>query len=164
MTKPLLTILLFYVFHSMANAQLPVVWFELTPDTSLHRVHASLYNHLEFLDSRADSAMIGPIQTGIFNNQDAKLVFKKPTREQLQKLMSAAIDSTAKDGTLLLQLRDFSFVESYGSRYVFIRASMYVKVDTGYKILSNLDEHSLIRNLDIQFLAVELGHWHSTTL
>lgn len=158
MTRPLLTILLFCALPPMANAQLPVVWFELTPDSSLHKTAGSRYNHLEFIDSRADTTVIGPIQTGIFNNQDANLVFKRPTRQQLEKLMAAAIDSAAGNGTLLLQLRDFNFVENYGSRYVFVRATMYKKEANGYRILSDLDEHTQIRNLDIQFLAVDFGH------
>ena len=57
-----------------ASAQLPVEYFELTPPKHKYKVAGSLYRQIEFMDSRPDSLLIGPIQTGPFNNLDARLV------------------------------------------------------------------------------------------
>jgi hypothetical protein len=137
MTRYLLTALILSLRLAGAPAQQPVHYVELTPPK--HKVSGSLYRHIEFMDSRPDTFLIGPIQIGPFGNIDARLAFKDPTTPQLEQFMSGFIDSTAQDGTLLLQLRDLSFVEPIKVRYLFIKATLYARTDSGYRKLSTLD-------------------------
>jgi len=137
MTRYLLTALIFGLRLTGAPAQQPVHYVELTPPK--HKVNGSLYRHIEFMDSRPDTFLIGPIQIGPFGNIDARLVFKDPTQPRLQQFMAGFVDSTAQDGTLLLQLRDLSFAEPIKVRYLFIKATLYARTDSGYRKLSTLD-------------------------
>jgi hypothetical protein len=127
----------FLLAATALSAQQPVRYVELKPPK--HKVSGSLYRHIEFMDSRPDTLLIGPIQIGPFENIDARLVFKDPTPSQLGQFMTGFVDSTAKDGTLLLQLRDLSFVEPIKVRYLIIKATLYARTDSGYRKLSTLD-------------------------
>ena len=142
MTRYLLTALIFLLGLTNASAQQPVRYFELTPPK--HKVSRSLYRHIEFMDSRPDTVLIGPIQTGPFNNIDARLVFKTPIRTQLQQVIDSIVDSTAMDGTLLFQLRDLSFAEPLKTRYLFVKASLFARTNNGYRKLSTLDVTDLL--------------------
>jgi hypothetical protein len=130
-----------------AVAQQPVRYFELTPPQ--RKVTGSLYRHIEFLDSRPDTALIGPIQIGGFNNIDARLTFKTPIQPQLQRLIDSMDDPTARDGSLLFQLRDISFVEPWRIRYLFVKATLYVRTDSGYRKLSTIDLTDLIKDYEV---------------
>lgn len=141
----------------MVRAQLPIRYFQLDRPNSAPRVTGSLYSHIDFVDSRMDSAMIGIIQTGPLNNQDTRLVFKEPIQPQLTALLSAMTDSTAADGTLLFQLRNYSFVETWGTRYFFIKATLYVKKENGFRELGTLDTHDAIRDSWVQLALPKIG-------
>jgi hypothetical protein len=158
MPRTLLAIPVFCLCLSAARAQLPVQYFELASPRAAWKTRGSLYRHIEFLDSRKDSTMIGLVQIGPLNNLDARLVFKTPAQPQLQTLLSALIDSTAGDGTLLFQLRDFRFVESWGSRYVFIKATLYARKDSGFRKILTLDDHVVLRNQYILTATTALGN------
>ena len=137
MFKHLSAVLLFLSGTTALSAQQLVRYVELTPPR--HQVSGSLYRHFEFMDSRPDTTLIGPIQIGPFENIDARLLFKDPTPSQLEQFMAGLVDSTAQDGTLLLQLRDLSFVEPIKVRYLFIKATLYARTDSGYRKLSTFD-------------------------
>lgn len=137
MTRYLLTALILGLRLTGALAQQLVHYVELTPPK--HKVSGSLYNHIEFMDSRPDTFLIGPIQIGPFGNIDARLVFKDPTQPRLEQFIAGFVDSTAQDGTLLLQLRDLSYVEPIKVRYLYIKATLYARTNNGYRKLSTLD-------------------------
>jgi len=147
MTRYLFTALILSLFVGDAAAQQPVRYFELTPPK--HKVRASLYRHIEFMDSRPDTLLIGPIEIGQLNNIDARLVFKKPIQPQLQRVIDSLDDTTAQDGTLLFQLRDISFVEPLKTRYLFVKATLYSKTDRGYRKLSTFDVTDILDNYDV---------------
>src|ERR1700722_17998145 len=147
MPSYLLTALILSLFLGDAVAQLPVRYFELAPPK--HKVHGSLYRHIEFMDSRPDTLLIGPIEIGSLNNIDARLVFKKPIQPQLQRVIDSLDDPTAQDGTLLFQLRDISFVEPLKTRYLFVKATLYSLTDGGYRKLSTFDGTDILDNYDV---------------
>ncbi len=128
-------------------AQQPVRYFALTPPRQ--KVSGSLYRHIEFMDTRPDTTLIGPIQIGALNNIDARLVFRTPNPLQCQQLIDSLVDSTAKDGTLLLQIRDLSFVEPIRVRYVFVKATLYARTGTGYRKLSTLDRTDVLDGFEV---------------
>ena len=125
--------------------------FEISlPET---KATGSLYNKISFLDSREDSSQMGILQTGAFNRK-AAVVTKTPLPVQLNKLMSALVDSTAKDGELLFQLRQLSFAEVTGAMsekgYFFFRAILYAKAGQSYTMLASIDTAIIIKSsLDV---------------
>jgi hypothetical protein len=147
MTRYLLFAFLIGFSITRAPAQLPVRYLELTPPQQ--KVSGSLYRHIEFLDSRPDTTWIGPIEIGGFNNIDARLIFKTPIQPQLQRLIDSIDDPTARDGSLLFQLRDISFVEPWRIRYLFVKATLYVRTDSSYRKLSTIDLTDLIKDYEV---------------
>jgi hypothetical protein len=147
MTRYLLLAPIFGLSLARAPAQQPVRYFELTP--SAQKVTGSLYRRIEFMDSRPDTTLIGPIEIGELNNIDAKLEFKKPIQPQLQRLLDSLDDPTAKDGTLLFQIRDISFVEPLKTRYLFVKATLYARSPGGYRKLSTFDVTDVLDNYDV---------------
>jgi hypothetical protein len=121
--------------------------FEILP-TKI-KVHNSFYNKIDFLDSRGDSSRIGVVQVGLLKNRDAKLLLKTPFLPQLQELVRSLIDSSAADGEMLFQLRQFNFIEFTGTRYCYLDAELYAKGDSGYKKLSVLDTLIVVGSADV---------------
>src|SRR4051812_36392388 len=125
--------------------------FEISlPET---KAGGSLYNKISFLDSREDSSQMGIIQTGAFNRK-ATVVAKTPLPVQLNELMAALVDSTAKDGELLFQLRQLSFAEETGAvskkGYFFFRAMLYAKDGKSYITLAAIDTAVILKSsLDV---------------
>jgi hypothetical protein len=152
-----LTAALFLLAATSLPAQNQTRYFELTPPPA--KVRGSLYRHLEFLDSREDTALIGVIQTGLLKNRDANLVFKTPILPQFQELMSGIVDSGAQDGTVLFQLRDLSFVEPTDSRYLHLCATLYVRTDGGYRKLSTIDTTRIFDVTDILNQIKRVVNW-----
>jgi hypothetical protein len=147
MTRYLLTALILDFCLTGASAQEPIRYFELSPPK--HKIGGCLYRHIEFMDSRPDTVLIGPIQIGSLNNIEARLLFKTPILPQLQRLIDSMADSAAKDGTLLFQLRDISFVEPLKTRYLFVKATLYVRTDSGYRKLSTFENTDVLDGYDV---------------
>lgn len=121
--------------------------FEISlPET---KTTGSLYNKISFIDAREDSSQMGIIQTGAFNRK-AAVVAKTALPVQLSKLMDALVDSTAKDGELVFQLRQLSFAEVTGAfsekGYFFFRVMLYAKTDQGYAPLAAIDTAIVIKS------------------
>ena len=137
---------------------------EFVLDLPKLKVQNSLYNSIELIDSRTDTSNFGVVQLGLFNRK-AKVVAQKQFLLQLQSVMNALTDTTAKEGKLLLQLRQFSFAEfttAYSEKgYLNFRAKLYKHTDSQYEEVASIDTAIIIRSLDV---TEELLRTGSTTL
>ncbi|MEO6497753.1 MAG: hypothetical protein ABIN95_02015, partial [Mucilaginibacter sp.] len=124
--------------------------FEL--DLPVEKIKNSLYNTISFLDSRSDTTTVGIIQTGAFNRRTI-VVPARPFRQQLTAVLNAFTDSTAAQGELLFNLRQFSFAEITGAvsekGYCYLRAELYAKNAAQYQKLGMVDTVLLIRGIDV---------------
>ncbi|MCC6288175.1 MAG: hypothetical protein IT249_09845 [Chitinophagaceae bacterium] len=147
---------LFIFFYSLvccniAIAQKAVKNFELNlPE---QKISHSLYNTIEYIDSRSDTSNMGIVQTGAFNKK-ARVVPATPFNLQLQKLMDALTDnSTSGKGVLLFQLRQLSFAEITGAMsekgYCYLRAALYEKQHEGYSYINSIDTILVIKSMDV---------------
>lgn len=113
------------------------------------KITGSLYNSLRLLDVRDDTTQMGIVQKGAFNAK-ARVIAARPLSVQLTDIMNALIDSSAKAGELLLQLRQLSFAEITGAMsekgYCYVRASLYTPVADQYKQLATIDTVVLIKS------------------
>ena len=146
MIKSFLTLTLFFSANCLFAQDLIRV-FDISPATS--RVHHSLYQTIGFVDSREDTSMIGIVQVGLLKNKDATLRLKSPVLPQLVKLLESLTDTTAANGGLLFQLRDFGFVQTNGTRYCRLAADLYSKKDAMYTRISTLDTTMIITGGDV---------------
>src|SRR5262245_4098183 len=64
------------------------------------KITGSLYKTISYLDSRYDTSHMGIVQLGAFNKK-ARVVPKTHFSVQLQQVLNALTDSTAKEGELL---------------------------------------------------------------
>ena len=104
----------------------------------------SLYNTIDFLDSRQDTSMIGVL--GFTDSGGiARLVLASPVLPQLTNMLHALSIAPAGDGRLLLQLKRFSFAEKEGARYCYLSAILYAHKDGRFTQLSSLDTTLVIR-------------------
>jgi hypothetical protein len=103
------------------------------------RIPHSLYNKIDILDLREDTASIGIVDAGVLNNFDAALVFKPQVATQLTDLFDSLIDMAANNGELLFMLKQFGFKETRGGRYCYVRAGLFSKINIAYEEISTLD-------------------------
>src|SRR5689334_3925025 len=91
------------------------------------KISNSLYRNISYLDSRYDTSNMGIVQLGAFNRK-ARVIPKVPFSMQLTTVLQAMTDSSAKDGELLFQLRQFNFAEITGAMsergYCYLRADL----------------------------------------
>jgi hypothetical protein len=104
-----------------------------------YKVQNSLYNKIDFLDSRLDNTQIGIVGVGLLRGIDATLISTTPFNIQLASVFNSLIDSTAKDGEILFQLNQFNFKEETGSRYCYFNAALYFEKDARYKKIAYID-------------------------
>jgi hypothetical protein len=148
MRKLIFTLLvLLYFSGTNSSAQDRIRFFEIS--SPKYKVQNSLYKTIGFLDSRDDSSLIGLVNVGLLKNQDAKLILRSPVLPQLTKLVDSLTDSSAKEGEVLFQLKDFYFSETTGSRYCYLNAGLYSKEGSRYKKISFLDTVIIIKVSDI---------------
>jgi hypothetical protein len=151
MIKPTFVFFFSLICCNIAIAQKATRDFELNlPD---QKVAQSLYNVIEYIDSRSDTGNMGIVQTGAFNKK-ARVVSATPFNLQLQKLIDAIIDSsTSNSDTLLFQLRQLSFAEITGSMsekgYCYFRASLYHKQHEAYKHINTIDTVLVVKSMDV---------------
>jgi len=143
-----LLLLFFFIglFNAFTFGQSITKLFEIEP--AKMKVQNSLYNRIAFLDSREDSILIGIVDIGPLKNHDANFILKTPVEPQLTKLLNSLTDSSAKDGKLLFQLRDFRFVEKTGTRYCYLNAELYTKKENQYQKISFLDTVMIVKGPD----------------
>ena len=63
------------------------------------KIEGSLYNKINWIDSRIDTTNLGVVQLGMFNNR-AKVVWENPFSDQLDSLMHIITSNDAKNGEL----------------------------------------------------------------
>lgn len=115
-------------------------------------VENSLYNNIEYLDSRLYKEDFGFVQTGMFNNY-AYLIDEVPFALQFDSLMSRITNETAQNKTLLLQLRNLNFSEITKSMseagYCHIRISLYEKEYPDFYLVATLDTLITVKAMDV---------------
>lgn len=132
------------------NAQNKKTYFEI--NTPGQKIAGSLYRSIRLLDARSDTSNFGIVQTGAFNAKST-VVAKDDFQQQLQNILTALTDSSAKDGQLLLQLRQFSFAEITGAMsekgYCFLRANLFVQTGNEYRMLNSIDSVIAFNSFDV---------------
>jgi hypothetical protein len=149
LTGLFLSAVLFFASTAL-HAQKQIKEFAFTlPEATITN---SLYNSIELMDSRHDTSNFGIVQLGAFNRK-VQVVAATPLAAQLQQVMTGLIDSTAKNGSLLLQLRQFSFAEITGAMsekgYFYLRAELYAKNGDRYTKKAMVDTVVLVKTLDV---------------
>src|ERR1700761_6767636 len=138
MNKFFLCVIIFLYSTNNLIAQDLTKEFELTQPESI--TQNSLYNSIELIDSRTDTSF-GFVQLGAFNRK-AILITNAPIEEQIQKILAAATDASAKNGKLLFQLRRFSFRELTNATnergYCYLRAILYQEKDSKFQQIPSI--------------------------
>lgn len=100
----------------------------IIPETEV--ISNSLYNDIEFLDSRTDYEYeMLRIDRAMFTGQ-------------LNTLLHRLTDSTAHDGVLFFQLRDLSLEKSSNNTgdFVHLRVTLFERINTDYLMINSIDE------------------------
>ena len=138
------------IFFADLFAQKRTEDFEIT--LPAQKINNSLYNTIEYIDSRYDTTFMGIVQLGAFNKK-AKVVPETPFSTQLKNALNSLTDATSKDGELLFQLRQFNFAELTGAMsekgYCYLRAVLYAKQDGHYQRINSIDTVIFIRAMDV---------------
>jgi len=150
MRKLLITPLLILFICTDLISQNRTEDFEITlPE---QKVSNSLYKTIKYIDSRYDTTYMGIVQLGAFNKK-AKVIPKIHFSVQLTNVINSLTDTTAKDGELLFQLRQFNFAEITGAMsekgYCYLRAALYSRIGDQYQKLSSIDTVILIKSMDV---------------
>lgn len=113
-----------------------------------HKIQGSLYDKIEFLDSRTDTT-IGTVFAGITGTKPKMILMKLPVEPQFIALMQSMLGEGAKGGTLLFQLRDFGFIEPAGTRFCHLHAAVYALQPGGFQKVRVLDTTFLLTLDDV---------------
>jgi hypothetical protein len=124
------------------------------------RISGSFYNNIHLMDIRDDSVSLGIVQKGAFNKR-ATVVAETPLATQFSNVLNALADNTAKEGELLLLLRQLSFAEITKAMselgYCHFRAVLFAKVGEGYSKLETIDTVVVIKAMDVTKKMFRLG-------
>ena len=116
------------------------------------KIANSNYKSISFIDTRFDTSHFGIVQLGAFNSK-ARVKPKIPIGVQLTNVLNALVDTTAKDGELLFQLRQFSYAEITGATsekgYCYIRAVLYAKNNDRFLKLGGIDTVIFVKGMDV---------------
>jgi hypothetical protein len=133
-----------------AHAQKKTEILEITIPTE--KISGCLYKSVRVIDKRIDTTHYGIIQKGAFNRK-TKLIAEVPLEQQLGAVISAFSDGTARDGKLVLLLRQFSVAEVTGALsergYCYLRGILFASVNGGYNKLADVDTVITIGSLDV---------------
>lgn len=137
---------------------------QLTEDFKLtlpqQKIPNSLYSSIKFIDARFDTASMGMIQRGLFNDK-VILVAKQPLEKQVQSVFVALVDSLAKDGELVLHVRQFSLAEITGSfserGYCYVRANLFAGKNGVYRLLDKFDSVIVVKAGDVTKKLLKTG-------
>lgn len=156
--KKSLVALLILVFPSQAFEQALTKEFKLSLPED--KISNSYYNSIEVLDSRGDTSFFGIVQRGAFNRK-ARVIAEPGIREQVQNMFQVLTGSTAKNGTLLLQFRQFSFAELTGATsergYCYLKMDLYQKRDDIYYRIARTDTVLFTKAMDVTNLNFRKG-------
>ncbi|MBE8713100.1 hypothetical protein [Sphingobacterium hungaricum] len=147
----LLVVLVLPVFFSLfAQAQEKSVDYNLLSPEG--KISNSLYNELRVYDSRERKSDLGIVQKGMFNAKRL-VVPLTPITKQIETLFGNAIDSTAQDGKLILQLIKFDLAEVTGSLsekgYFDIRAILYENNDGQFSTIAQINDKIVVSGMDV---------------
>ena len=133
----------------IAVAQQKIQPFEIIKPKN--KIESSLYSRIKVLDSRIDTLDMGFVQTGI-SNEKTRVYFETPLSVQINNLMGELIDSNAKEGELLFQLRKLNFSEITTMSEVGLcnlRAELYANKGDVYLKLASVDTLIRISAMDV---------------
>ncbi|MEO6731828.1 MAG: hypothetical protein ABIN01_11485 [Ferruginibacter sp.] len=116
------------------------------------KIENSFYRTIQCIDSRFDTTNMGIVQLGLFNRKTlVRPVI--PFCTQLTSVMNALIDSTAKEGELLLQVRQLNFAEITAATsekgYFHLNAILYSNSNGFYQKINSIDTVILIKAMDV---------------
>ena len=116
------------------------------------KVANSRYNSFRLVDGRADSTDMGIVQLGAFNRKAwVQPVTSIPV--QLNQVFRQLIDSTAKEGEMVLLLRSLSFAEvtkaTSEKGYCYFRADLFAQSPDGYRRIDRIDTVIVVRSMDV---------------
>jgi hypothetical protein len=150
MTRYAFLLTLLVLSYAPLAAQKKTEDFEMTVPGN--KVSNSLYNNVRYMDSRLDTSFMGVVQLGAFNRK-ARVVPKTGFGKQVENVLNGLTDSSAKEGTLLFQLRQFNFAELTGQfsekGYCYLRASVYAQANDHYRLVAMVDTVVLIKAMDV---------------
>lgn len=148
--KKIWTLFLLCLCTVLVSAQNTNHLFDL--GSPARKAQMSLYNTFVFLDSRPDPSFMGVVQLGGFNRK-APVQAARPMDEQFLSFLNELIDSTAKDGEALFQLRQLSFAEITGAMsekgYCYLRGTLYGKEGDLYRKILGVDTVMVISGMDV---------------
>lgn len=121
----------------------------------------SLYKTIKLIDARIDSTSMGIVQKGAFNVK-ARVVPTTPLRTQFQNLLNAINNNDAKDGELVVYLKQFSFAEITGmvseKGYCYVQAFLFSKNDEGkYQAIDKVDTVIVHSSMDVTKATMRKG-------
>jgi hypothetical protein len=137
------------IFSRDTIAQLPLEDFSIT--VPYVKINNSLYNKIELLDSRIDVTDFGIIQRSE-SPYPLKVLPTVHLAKQLNNIVSNLLDSSARDGQLLFQLRKFRFAVNGGRNelgYFFLKADMYAKVNRSYQKVNSIDTFIFLHHPEV---------------
>lgn len=107
------------------------------------KINKSLYNSIRFIDGREDTALVGVINRGVLNDRVA-LITKQPFKDQVSSVFTALTDGSAKNGELVLHVRQFIMAEIHngslaGKGYCYMRANLFAGNNGIYRQLQSFD-------------------------
>ena len=147
--KKLVPILLLVLATTPLLAQNLVQDFELQIQNKNLK---SNFNKITVLDSRLDTTNVGVIQKGAFNRK-AFLKAKTPLKTQIENAFKALVQPEAKDGELILNLRDYKFTELTEAftenGYCYLRADLFAKRDSVYQKIDFIDIVYKVTAMDV---------------
>lgn len=125
-----------------------------------NKIAKSQYNLIRIVDIRIDTADFGIVQKGAFNKR-ATVVAETPLAIQFSNVLTALTDNTAKEGELVLLLRQLSFAEITKAMselgYCHFRAVLFAKAGEGYSKLETIDTVVVIKAMDVTKKMFRLG-------
>lgn len=147
------TLISFFAFCLCAfrlTAQENTDLFSFTPPEKA--ISQSLYNKISLIDGRSDTSFMGIAQTGMLNRK-ARVIPEPAISVQINNLFRTLIDDTAREGELVLHIREFSFAELTGSMsekgYCYLRAGLYSKRNSMLDRLAAIDTVVLVKAMDV---------------
>ena len=150
--KPLLILIwLPYIFVWKSSSQTAEYFHLDFPDKV---VSGSLYDSIQFIDSRDDKRCLG----FVYAKKGVKKLLVYPEssfNEQFNNLLKSRIDSRSKHSVLVVQLNKFEFIEimrhGFDYSYCTLRLNLYAKTGVSFRSITTLNstlfQESINKNL-----------------
>ena len=123
------------------------------------RITGSLYNSVDYLDSRENTSNFGIVRVGTLD-KEAAVVPQEDFGKQLTQVLAGLVGDEASNRPLLFQLRKLKFIEKaegnleYG--YCFFRAALYTPAGgNSYKQVSAIDTFISVESRDVTNQIIE---------